>query len=56
MKWPTLLLICGIALLFDACQRHGVQELNLLQPAESEHHEAKQGAPKTPASEAKPEK
>jgi hypothetical protein len=35
MKWPTLLLIAGIALVFNACQRHDMQELQLLHPAEA---------------------
>jgi len=25
MKWPTLLLICGTALVFNACQQHKVE-------------------------------
>ncbi|MEI8342892.1 MAG: hypothetical protein WCH43_15315 [Verrucomicrobiota bacterium] len=41
MKWTTLLLICGIALVFDACQKHSVQELKLLQPAHSESTDGK---------------
>ena len=36
MKRSALLLICGIILLFDACQRHSVQELKQLQPAHGE--------------------
>ena len=43
MKWPTLLLICAIALVFDACQRHGVQELQQLQPAHGEGAAGKSG-------------
>jgi hypothetical protein len=43
MKWPTLLLICGIALAFDACQRHSVQELQQLQPAHGAEAGAKSG-------------
>jgi hypothetical protein len=41
MKWITLLLICAIALVFDACQRHSVQELQQLQPAHGDEAAAK---------------
>ena len=44
MKWLTLFLICGIALVFDACQKHSLQELQQLEPAGSEKAaDAKQG-------------
>ena len=45
MKWPTLLLICAIAFGFNACQRHGAEELKQLQPA----HEAKDKTATEPA-------
>jgi len=56
MKWTTLLLICGIALVFDACQKHGVQELKLLEPAHEAGAESKTGESKAnpPAAEHKP--
>lgn len=46
MKWLALVLTIGIALVFDACQRHAVGELKLLEPAHGETA-TKSGQPAT---------
>jgi hypothetical protein len=45
MKWPSILLICALALLSNACEMHKASELEEEAHGSEAHAEAKEGAP-----------